>query len=845
MFPALGVNNDSVFVTPAPTSTAFGYIQYTIDPPATSLMLVGKGAPLFNNTTSWGTAMQANMIHMMEHFAHTTEPTSPMDGQMWFDTNTYGPAMQVRYNGGWHGVVAEGLPVQGNINMNDFKIANVTNATTTYPYVASSTGWGNNDQEAVNLGTSDALYIAKTGGYDTVLSNRSGTMSGVLSVSPHIEGRESLTTAVGTTGTLRVGADAQAGISIRSNDSSFVYIDFVNASAQRTNVTYTFGTKLMEFGKFLDEATVPAACSINFSSGQVLTKKTTFTDDQEFITKLFTDSTYVNVTGDSMSGTLAMTGSANITLADGDIVLGTGNNTVSVLRNGTGASSIVFNTAGASTPTGNDVISLGNNMITGLSNAVNLTDAVSLQYADGRYVNVAGDTMTGALILNADPAVPLGAATKQYVDMLASGIIWLSPVQDNCLFNDTLSTPPADDGYTAYHKTFIVAGTGTGDWAGFDGHLMQYNGSTWESTLGRPVAIGDRFGVFMEPDNDDTLSSLPGGGLTGHAGKIATVTGISPYTYSFYIPAEPDALTVIGVPGAAAAQSFHMGHSYTFRGTYGVGTYETDYEWIEFLGPQILIDGAGLLYTGQTLNVDGNLLSLHNLSSNGIIVQTAANTIAARTITGTAGNIVVSDGDGVANNPTINLATVAQGSAGTSFVKVALDGYGRVTNNTAVVASDITNLVNGTYVNVTGDALTAGDLTLFQDPTNAMHAATKQYVDVSRVMALAGSVNGTTTSSAKILMAVTAQPFTVAATPSVTPSYGYVDVAPTAQTIFSIRKNGVEVGTMTFAAATNAATFTFASLVSFAAGDRITVVAPVTPDTTLADLYFTIRGTLV
>jgi hypothetical protein len=37
---------------------------------------------------------------------------------------------------------------------------------------------------------------------------------------------------------------------------------------------------------------------------------------------------------------------------------------------------------------------------------------------DARYINNAGDTMLGQLILNADPTVALGAATKQYVDNL-------------------------------------------------------------------------------------------------------------------------------------------------------------------------------------------------------------------------------------------------------------------------------------------------------------------------------------------------------------------------------------------------------------------------------------------
>ena len=43
-------------------------------------------------------------------------------------------------------------------------------------------------------------------------------------------------------------------------------------------------------------------------------------------------------------------------------------------------------------------------------------------------VNKAGDTMLGDLILNRDPSTALGAATKQYVDNLASGINFHEPV---------------------------------------------------------------------------------------------------------------------------------------------------------------------------------------------------------------------------------------------------------------------------------------------------------------------------------------------------------------------------------------------------------------------------------
>jgi hypothetical protein len=48
--------------------------------------------------------------------------------------------------------------------------------------------------------------------------------------------------------------------------------------------------------------------------------------------------------------------------------------------------------------------------------------ALDLTYADGRYINTSGDTMTGALILNADPSVALGAVTKQYADAIQTDV---------------------------------------------------------------------------------------------------------------------------------------------------------------------------------------------------------------------------------------------------------------------------------------------------------------------------------------------------------------------------------------------------------------------------------------
>lgn len=67
-------------------------------------------------------------------------------------------------------------------------------------------------------------------------------------------------------------------------------------------------------------------------------------------------------------------------------------------------------------------------------------------------------------------------------------------------------------------------------------------------------------------------------------------------------------------------------------------------------------------------------------------------------------------------------------------------------------------------------------------------------------------------------------------------------VAASASAEFSIRKNGVQFATMTFGAGLTTAVFA-GTATNFAAGDVLTIMAPNTPDTTLADLGFALSGT--
>jgi hypothetical protein len=140
----------------------------------------------------------------------------------------------------------------------------------------------------------------------------------------------------------------------------------------------------------------------------------------------------------------------------------------------------------------------------------------------------------------------------------------------------------------------------------------------------------------------------------------------------------------------------------------------------------ITVSGGPITSSGSiTLALANDLAALEGLTSTGFAVRTTTDTWAQRSIVGTAGKITVTDGDGVSGNPTIDLATA--GTAGT-YTKVTTDAYGRVTSGIDISSSDVTTALGYTPIDKAGDTMT-GYLTLNADPTNLLHAATKQYVD--------------------------------------------------------------------------------------------------------------------
>lgn len=172
-----------------------------------------------------------------------------------------------------------------------------------------------------------------------------------------------------------------------------------------------------------------------------------------------------------------------------------------------------------------------------------------------------------------------------------------------------------------------------------------------------------------------------------------------------------DAAAVTGAQGgtgvANTGKTLTLGGSYTINGT----------------------DGSTLnISTGGTLGtaaftaasayqpLDSDLTAIAALTTTGIIARTAADTYSARTITGTAGNVTVTNGDGVSGAPTLSLPTAltsinsATAAASTDLTLTAGSGNQNVALTPTGTGSV---LANGAYPQLTlGNATVAGAISL-------------------------------------------------------------------------------------------------------------------------------------
>jgi hypothetical protein len=240
----------------------------------------------------------------------------------------------------------------------------------------------------------------------------------------------------------------------------------------------------------------------------------------------------------------------------------------------------------------------------------------------------------------------------------------------------------------------------------------------------------------------------------------------------------------------------------------------------------------------------------------------------------------VAGGDLTGNFPNPTLVATAVTAGSYTYTSLTVDAKGRITaasNGAAPPAPSSTNpLVNGTVAIGTGTTYARAD---HVHPTDTSRLAVGAALDTlgattdvttlnstTSAHGLLPKLGGGTTNFLRADGAWASTPYDLAlfapGVPTVsalimrflfnrsvsfpsglTGSVASAGTAATASTVFNLAKNGSAIGTLTFAAAGTTGSFSFASAVSVASGDVLTVTAPATPDATLANISVTLTAT--
>jgi hypothetical protein len=392
---------------------------------------------------------------------------------------------------------------------------------------------------------------------------------------------------------------------------------------------------------------------------------------------------------------------------------------------------------------GRDVAADGSKL-DGIDTSADVTDAVTVAAAGA--LMRSGGTMTGNLILNADPNAALGAATKQYVDTIASaGIHYHPPVRAEHPSNLNATY---NNGSSGVGATLTNAGT---------------NAALVIDSVN--MVLNDR--VLVANQTDQTQNGVYTVTTVGD-GSTAWVLTRSTDTDTA-APSDPDAFGK-GDAFFIKEGSTNAGHLdvLSTAGTIIFGT--TNIIFSEVAETTVYSGGTGITLTGTTFSIGQDVGTTSNVTFNQVTAaiignvtgnltgdvtgnaDTATALETARTIqlsgdvTGSASfdgtaniNItaavqddshahVISNVDGLqsaldAKVPTSRIITAGNGLTGGGDLSanrtLTVGGGSGITVNANDIAIDSSYTgFDGRYVNVTGDTIT-GTLTLGSNPSNA------------------------------------------------------------------------------------------------------------------------------